>query len=210
MASTHPVHREYATYSQPEVQIPYPTEPVNYVLYPMDPDEDPDHESLTGETKGDETTEEERLMPQALFSNAVLDRIGIGPGLQQSVARENDRTSVLIPVPRSAQEEKELHESVMASLRRRIAALEEEELLESSMRGFTQRADVADVAVDGSVGLNGGGHGTVRTGAGLGFVGASNSAGLGDQLRPGDVRELLRADVRAVWAREREREAKEV
>jgi hypothetical protein len=88
----------------------------------------------------------------------------------------------------------------MTSLRNRVAALEEEELFESSMKNFTQRCSAATEA-----------NGSMITAAGnpAGVVGESNAAGLGDQPRTSDVRELLRADTREIWSRERERRARE-
>lgn len=203
MASIHPIHHPDPAYGSPEVHIPYPAEPVHYPPYLNDADEDADHESLTGETKGDETTAEELAQPEAVFSNMVLEKIGIGPSLkwaQYETSQEKERTSVLLPIPRSATEEKELHEKVMASLRDRVAALEEEELFESSMKHFTQRSSVATEANGGMI---------TAAGNPAGVVGESNAAGLGEQPRMSDVRELLRADTRQIWSRERERRARQ-
>lgn len=60
--SIHPIHRPDVVYGQPELHIPYPAEPLNYPPY-LNPDDDPDRESLTGEMKGDETSAEEKAMP---------------------------------------------------------------------------------------------------------------------------------------------------
>lgn len=87
----------------------------------------------------------------------------------------------------------------MASLRKRVEALEEEVLFESSMRNFTQRSSVAADAMGGLV---------IAAGNPTSIMGEPNAAGLGDQPRARDVTKLLRADVREVWARERERKNK--
>lgn len=46
-----------------------------------------------------------------MFSNVVLDKIGIGPSrsgnrTQYELLQETERTKVLLPIPRSAAEEK--------------------------------------------------------------------------------------------------------
>lgn len=86
------------------------------------------------------------------------------------------------------------------SLRNRVAALEEEELFETSMKNFTQRASAMSEANGSMVG---------DMGNPAGVAGESNAAGMGDQPRTGDVRELLKADTRAFWARTRERMAQD-
>lgn len=88
----------------------------------------------------------------------------------------------------------------MAALRKRVEALEEEELFESSMKRFTQRYSVAGEA-NGSL--------VIASGNPTAVAGEPNAAGLGDQLRPRDVRQLLRADVQEIWARERERRTRD-
>ena len=88
----------------------------------------------------------------------------------------------------------------MASLRKRVEALEEEELFESSMKHFTRRSGMAGDANGGLV-MASGNFTTV--------TGEPNAAGLGDQPRSRDVREMLKADVQNIWARERERRNRE-
>ena len=88
----------------------------------------------------------------------------------------------------------------MASLRKRVEALEEEELFESSMKHFTQRSSMAGDA-NGSL--------VMALGYPSAVAGEPNAAGLGDQPRSRDVRELLRADVQEIRARERERRTRE-
>ncbi|KAF8507639.1 hypothetical protein BU17DRAFT_100376 [Hysterangium stoloniferum] len=194
MAGVHPIHRSDAPYGQPEVHMPFP-ESGGYPSYHQD--DDPDRESLTGETKGDESPED-WVIPNEIFEEEVLDGIGIG---KNSVLMSNwspaDRRSEwlsLIPIPRSQAEEKgksfpqagtlphrqinpALHEVVMASLRKRVAELEEEELFESSMKNFTHRASTATDPTSGIITVSGNY---------LGGVGEPNAAGLGDQPRPVD------------------------
>lgn len=66
--SIHPIHRPEAVYGQPEIHTPYPAEPLNYPPYFHNPDDDPDRESLTGETKGDETSAEDKAMSVGLHT----------------------------------------------------------------------------------------------------------------------------------------------
>lgn len=169
------------------------------------------------------------MSQEAAFSDSVLDKIGIGSNqnagrAQYEWSQETERTRVLLPIPRSAAEENgacadikvfiqradlpdgipiELHETVMASLRKRVEALEEEELFESSMKQFTQRSSMT---VD-ATGAGGGGGLVAASGNMMTHLsGEPNAAGLGDQPQSRNVRELLRADVRETLARERNRE----
>jgi len=79
----------------------------------------------------------------------------------------------------------------MYSLRYKVAQIEEEEQFESSMRVFTHRKSAIEP--------------DMRAGAPSLGSGEPNGAGLGEQPRMEDVRELLRRDVDAVWRREREK-----
>ena len=70
--SIHPIHRPDAVYGQPEIHTLYPVEPLNYALYHSNPDDAPDRESLTGETKGDETSAEEKAMSVGLHISFLV------------------------------------------------------------------------------------------------------------------------------------------
>lgn len=100
----------------------------------------------------------------------------------------------------------ELFEQVMTSLRKRVAELEEEELFESAMRKLTHRTTMTANSVDPSANIlmvaGGGGGGG---GEGVPVMGDPEAAGLGEQPRPSDVVELLRANLREVRERERMR-----
>lgn len=99
-----------------------------------------------------------------------------------------------------------MHESALAFLRERVAGLEEEELFESAMKSFTHRALVG-MGTDGIIGTSG----TVNASATLaGGLGEPNAPGMGEQRRIADVKELIRADVKEVWRREKRGDLKAV
>lgn len=84
----------------------------------------------------------------------------------------------------------------MTSLRKRVSELEEEELFESAMRNFTHRSTISTRPTSNII--------NVTSDPTL-DVSESSAAGIGEQPRAADVKELLRADIRETRTREREK-----
>ncbi|GJJ15957.1 hypothetical protein Clacol_010236 [Clathrus columnatus] len=189
MTSIHPIHLPDPVYGQPEIHIP---DEING----FDDDVDAEYDSFMGDTKGD-ARPEDWLLPDEVFEHLTLESNGIRPTPQHP---HEEPISVLLPIPRSAIEEKELFENVMTSLRKRVTELEEEELFESAMRNFTHRSTTAMDPTGNIVTITG------NTALGMG---EPNSAGFGEQPRSVDVKELLRSEIRQTRARERARKERE-
>ncbi|KIJ27543.1 hypothetical protein M422DRAFT_271279, partial [Sphaerobolus stellatus SS14] len=103
MAGVHPIHRAEATYGQPEIHVSYPANGGSYAGYNNhNPDEDPDHESLTGERKEDT---DDWHVPQDQFEIDVLMDIGIHPNEVRWKPVPAD-TRLPRPPPRTANEER--------------------------------------------------------------------------------------------------------